>query len=438
VAGTNGEPNRLYETREEVEEQASKKLTARFKIARDAPISEGQLFDDIGYLGDTASTKAILEGTYKFPPNMCPKTRLLCKLAHEIFSQKSMEDIATFIQTSDYQYYWKRANEFIQSSYSHIHFGHHKAAARDRYLSALEAAKLSLATRSGIPLERWGSALTVLLEKEFGNIYIKKMRAICLMEADFNWLNKLIFAKRMMDQAYDAGHVPLEQFAKRGTQAAHGVLCKVLFCDYVRALHIVAGIPSVDLGNCYDAVSHPIASIVLQAFKVPLLTVVLSLSVLQTMTFYLCTGYDVSKNGYGGTEEDPTFGLGQGNGMAPSGFTAVSTLMAESYKRLGHASVFAGAWSGIYRVAPKRFQGLGMPNPLITMLSQNCISYKPSSISLLPLVACFSRVLRSSRWKMASAQIFWRQTSLVLAILLLMAGGSISGNSAINFESPLH
>jgi hypothetical protein len=150
------------------------------------------------------------------------------------------------------------------------------------------------------------------------------------MEADFNWLNKLIFAKRMMDQAYDIRNVPLEQFAKRGTQAAYGVLCKVLFCDYVRSLHIVAGIPSVDLGNCYDAVSYPIASIALQAFCVPLLTVVLALSVLQTMAFYLRTGYGVSKNGYGGTADDPTFGLGQGNGMAPSGFTAVSSLMDES------------------------------------------------------------------------------------------------------------
>ena len=62
-------------------------------------------------------------------------------------------------------------------------------------------------------------------------------------------------------------------------------LCKVLFCDYVRALHIIAGIPSVDLGNCYDAISHPIASIAMQALKVPVMTVVLALSVLQTMTF---------------------------------------------------------------------------------------------------------------------------------------------------------
>ena len=33
--------------------------------------------------------------------------------------------------------------------------------------------------------------------------------------------------------------------------------------------------------------------------------------------------------------------------MAPSGFSAVSALMIETYKRLGHASAFSGAWSGI-------------------------------------------------------------------------------------------
>lgn len=336
----------VYDTREGVEEQAARRLTDRFKLARDAPISQGQLFDDIGYLGDTSSTRAILEGTYDFPPEMDPHTRLLLEEAHRIFANKSTEEISNFVSTSDFQYFWKRADEFIQSSYSNVHFGHYKAIARDRYLSALQAAKLSLAAKTGIPMDRWGHSLTVLLEKEFGNIYLDKLRAICLMEADFNWMNKLVFAKRMMDQAHDAGLVAPDQFAKRATQASFGVLCKVLFCDIVRALHVVAGIPSVDLGNCYDAVSHPIASIAMQALKVPLTTVVLSLSVLQTMTFYLRTGYGVSQQGYGGTANDPTFGLGQGNGMAPSVFSSVSSLMVESYKRLGHASTFTGAWSG--------------------------------------------------------------------------------------------
>ena len=233
----------------------------------------------------------------------------------------------------------------MQSSYSNVHFGHYKAIAQDQYLSALQAAKLSLSTKTGIPMERWGSALTVLLEKEFGNIYIEKMRAICLLEADFNWLNKLIFAKRMMDQAYDNGMVPVEQFARRGTQASNGVLCKVLFCDMMRALHEMAGVASVDLGNCYDAVAHPLASIALQAFMVPVTSVVLMLTVLQSMTFHLRTGYGVSQAGYGGSPEDPTFGLGQGNGAAPPGFTTVSALMDNAYKRLGHAATFCGSWS---------------------------------------------------------------------------------------------
>ena len=336
----------VYETRAEVEEHAARKLTSRFKLARHTSIEEGQLFDDFGYLGDTTSTRAILEGTYEFPPDMDPHLRMLLEEAHKVFSNKSTEEISNFISTQDYQHYWSRADEFIQSSYSNIHFGHYKAVARDHYLSALEAAKLSLAAKTGIPLERWGHSLTVLLEKEFGNIYIEKMRAICLMEADFNWLNKLVFAKRMMNQAYDAGLVPDEQFAKASTQASYGVLCKVLFCDMIRALHVTAGIPSVDLGNCYDAVAHPIASIAMQALKVPLLTIVLSLSVLQTMTFYLRTGYGVSETGYGGTKDDPTFGLGQGNGMAPSGFQSVSALMINAYRRLGHASEFTGAWTG--------------------------------------------------------------------------------------------
>jgi hypothetical protein len=184
--------------------------------------------------------------------------------------------------------------------------------------------KLSLAASTGISMDQWGSALTVLLEKQFGNIYLEKMRAICLLEADFNWLNKLIFAKRMMDQAYDNGMVPVKQFARRGTQASSGVLCKVLFCDMISALHEMSGIPSIELGNSYDAVAHPIVSIALQAFQVPLATIVLSLSVLQTMSFFLRTGYGygVSQTGYGGSATDPTFGLGQGNGMTPSGFSA--------------------------------------------------------------------------------------------------------------------
>jgi hypothetical protein len=35
----------------------------------------------------------------------------------------------------------------------------------------------------------------VLLEKVAGNNFVHKLWAICLLEADFNWIKKVIFAK---------------------------------------------------------------------------------------------------------------------------------------------------------------------------------------------------------------------------------------------------
>ncbi len=168
-----------------------------------------------------------------------------------------------FVSTTDFQSYLQHANEDIQSSKSGYHFGHYKAASYGWYLLAMHAAKQTLAASTGIPLAHWGNGLTVLFEKAFENIYIDKMWAICLLEANYNWLNKFVFAKQMMDKAFQGGIIPVEQFAKRGSQATEGVLTLRIFCDTAWALQKTAAIESVDLANCYDAVAHPIASIAL-------------------------------------------------------------------------------------------------------------------------------------------------------------------------------
>ncbi len=98
----------------------------------------------------------------------------------------------------DFQLFWQTARERTGSSYSGLHFGHYIAASFCPNLSALHATKLSICARNGVALARWGIGLTVLLEKIMGNVFVHKLQAICLLEADFNWWNKLIFAKRMM------------------------------------------------------------------------------------------------------------------------------------------------------------------------------------------------------------------------------------------------
>jgi hypothetical protein len=47
----------------------------------------------------------------------------------------------------------------------------------------MHEAKLILAISTGVALACCGNRLAVFLEKVFGNIYIDKMRAICLMRS---------------------------------------------------------------------------------------------------------------------------------------------------------------------------------------------------------------------------------------------------------------
>ena len=69
----------LYDTQSGVETHAPRLLVGRFKLARDAPICEGQLFDDIGYLGNTKVTSDNLLGNYPFLSNMDPHTHFSVK-----------------------------------------------------------------------------------------------------------------------------------------------------------------------------------------------------------------------------------------------------------------------------------------------------------------------------------------------------------------------
>ena len=153
------------------------------------------------------------------------------------------------------------------------------------------------------------------------------MRAICLLEADYNWLNKFVFAKDMMGKAHQDVIVPVEQFSKRGIQLGEGVLVSSLFWDICRALHTISSQQGVDLANCCDAVAHPMATIALQSFWVRVVMVAMMLSMLQEMDFFFRTAFGQSTITYWDTKDDPTIGLAQGNGAAPPVFLAVSALM---------------------------------------------------------------------------------------------------------------
>jgi hypothetical protein len=156
----------LYATREGVESQGAAAIETRYKVAWGARnLQDAWLHDDFGFLANTVSANQVLQGSYIYPKNMDTHTKLLLQEARHIFHRLSKEEVVDFVSTTDFQSYWQHANEDIQSSKSWCHFGHYKAASFDGYLSAMHAAKLTLAASTGIPLARWGNRLTVLLKK---------------------------------------------------------------------------------------------------------------------------------------------------------------------------------------------------------------------------------------------------------------------------------
>ena len=143
-----------------------------------APCHQGTFFDDIRHLADGPVSQLILDGTYVYPPDIDPATRLLFEEASHTYKALSPTEVATYVTLEDFQCFWRTARERTGSSYSGLHFGHYIAVSFCPDLSLLHAAKLSICARNGVPLTRWGKGVTVLLEKILGNVFVHKLHAI--------------------------------------------------------------------------------------------------------------------------------------------------------------------------------------------------------------------------------------------------------------------
>ncbi len=148
------------------------------------------------------------------------------------------------------------------------------------------AARVRVTLAHAIQLERWSRGLSVMPEKTLGVTLVSKLRAILLMEADFNVTNKIIYGNRMMKHVRKHNQMPEEIFSKKNRMADNSTLCKMLFYDITRQARVPTAIASVDASNCYDRIAHAIASLVFQAFGVPSTAIETMLGAIENMMFF--------------------------------------------------------------------------------------------------------------------------------------------------------
>ena len=109
---------------------------------------------------------------------------------------------------------------------------------------------------------------------------------------------------------------PRGDIQQKNQKANNGTLCKPLFYDITHQARVLAAIASVGASNCYNQIAHAIASLIFQAFGVPLNAVETMLGAITNMKFFLRTGFGDSSRFAGGGVSIKTQGLTQGNGAS--------------------------------------------------------------------------------------------------------------------------
>jgi hypothetical protein len=171
------------------------------------------------------------------------------------------------------------------------------------------------------------------VRETLGVTLVTKLCAILLMEGDFNATNKIVYGVRMFQNARNHNLMPEEIFSEKNSMADNGMLCKTLFFDIARQARVPAATALVDASNCYDRIVHAMASLIFQAFGVPMTAIKSMLGAIENMKFFLCTGFGDSAMFSGSGISIKTQGLCQGNGAAPAGWAVISICIIGAHKK---------------------------------------------------------------------------------------------------------
>jgi hypothetical protein len=338
-------PPTTMDTQDTVEKAIMDAIEERYKLSHQSPFLQDPLLSILGLTGNSTAAQQILDGTFICPDGVDDTTKTIVQLLQRPFVGAKRVD--TEISRHDYQRYWKRAKESTSSSYSGLHFGHWKAAAACDELSEIHSLFTEIATTSGYTPPRWTHGLTVMLEKKPGVILVDKLRAILLLEGDFNFANKLILGIRMMRNA-EAHNltVPEALGSRKHHDAKELALNRRLLADISRQQVRPLAIASVDAAQCYDSIAHLPGSLACQRLGAPPLFMSCMLLTIQLMKFHIRTAYGDSDSYFSSTPGRlPLQGICQGNGAGPSFWYAVSIVLVILLHHKGHGAKYRSALS---------------------------------------------------------------------------------------------
>jgi hypothetical protein len=205
---------------------------------------------------------------------------------------------------------------------------------------------IQLMGQTGIPLDRWHDGLIIMLEKKPGVIYATRLRAIILMEADFNFYNKQMFGSRLLHIANKYQLLMTDNAGGKNNMAAWKIIFRRrLLFDASQLRRTPAVIFPLDTAKYYDRISHHFLSLVLQAYGSSVPSISTMILTIQLISFYFRTAFGDSYFTFDGTQLSRMQGLCQGNGSAPAAWMLISFILLRHHRDGGHGARLKSAMS---------------------------------------------------------------------------------------------
>ena len=170
-----------------------------------------------------------------------------------------------------------------------------------------------------------------------------KQRNILLLEADYNFNNKLI-ESRIMKNGEKLKSIAKGQYGSRKsfTPIDHA-LNKKLYFDILRQTRKVGALCSNDAKSYYDRINLAIASLCMRRLGMPLAPIKSMIQTLLHTKHSLRTSYSDYDEVFDAALEEYIHGIGQGNGAAPTLWAMISTVLLNILRSKKYGATISSA-----------------------------------------------------------------------------------------------
>ncbi len=189
---------------------------------------------------------------------------------------------------------------------------------------------MNMAVLWGYPPRRWRNVTMFVLEKEKGKPKIHRLRNIHLYEADYNFVLKLLWLKRLVHHAEHHKLLHDSQWGSRPQRrASDAVLQKELQYELTYGLRKQLVSMELDARACYDRIISTCAMLMSMMHGMPAHACQLQKRMLDEAIFRIRTSLGLSKDSFAHSPHSPLYGNGQGSASSPPVWLVFSSVMLE-------------------------------------------------------------------------------------------------------------